>query len=289
MLVTRWATATISRSLGFDEIGAVKLSSTKETLPILARQLQGLAVLNSERIKANVVEDNARFFEDFLVECGADDWTGAEFRAMVVGSSQASRPAGSIEALDLHVDAIIGSEKGSALAIWTMEEDTIRVEFIMGHDCLEFGLVAEEKLLRLIAGRGAQMGAKSLRCRARFTQDGMLFIPSLENLGFQRAPGQAWDGEVAVLDTVSAVDQKDLLGDNTAFFEKAAETEVVPGLRLWLMVMNLEDNLEAVNAWCEELGAAEMNEVIDGREDLVEALGDQLSSDEREVLLARDH
>mmetsp|Transcript_122868 Transcript_122868/g.342396 ORF Transcript_122868/g.342396 Transcript_122868/m.342396 type:complete len:215 (+) Transcript_122868:168-812(+) len=53
---------------------------------------------------------------------------------------------------------------------------------------------------------------------------------------------------------------------------KPQEGEAVPGLRLWLADLDLEDHLEIVNEWCQEMGAAVLVEVVENVEDLAETL-----------------
>ncbi|CAE7215204.1 unnamed protein product [Symbiodinium natans] len=50
------------------------------------------------------------------------------------------------------------------------------------------------------------------------------------------------------------------------------EGEVVAGLRTWLKQMGLEEHLPAANAWCEEMGASVMAEIIEDLEDFVEGM-----------------
>mmetsp|Transcript_29721 Transcript_29721/g.64749 ORF Transcript_29721/g.64749 Transcript_29721/m.64749 type:complete len:189 (+) Transcript_29721:41-607(+) len=66
---------------------------------------------------------------------------------------------------------------------------------------------------------------------------------------------------------------------------KAAEGEAVPGLKIWLKHMGLQFHLDKTNAWCKEMGAAVLNEVVESVEDLAEAL--PLLPEEEERLLSR--
>mmetsp|Transcript_59396 Transcript_59396/g.141586 ORF Transcript_59396/g.141586 Transcript_59396/m.141586 type:complete len:187 (-) Transcript_59396:124-684(-) len=50
------------------------------------------------------------------------------------------------------------------------------------------------------------------------------------------------------------------------------EGEAVYGLRQWLIHLGLEDHLEATNAWCTEMGAAVLEEVVEAADDLADAL-----------------
>lgn len=52
-----------------------------------------------------------------------------------------------------------------------------------------------------------------------------------------------------------------------------AETgEVVPGMRIWLQHMGLEEYLQEANGWCSEMGAAVMGEVLEGLSELAEVM-----------------
>jgi len=51
--------------------------------------------------------------------------------------------------------------------------------------------------------------------------------------------------------------------------------EKVPGLRTWLKKMGLEEDLPLVNAWCDEMGAAVMSEVLEELDELAEWLPEE--------------
>jgi len=95
-------------------------------------------------------------------------------------------------------------------------------------------------------------------------------------------PGQAFEevpSEQEALTTAS-------WGKSREFDSFESSAEAVKGLKLWLMVLCLEEILPEVNAWCEEMGAATVDEVMESKEDLADALGDRLSKEQREALLA---
>eukprot|EP00443_Scrippsiella_acuminata_P079372 CAMPEP_0115501770 /NCGR_PEP_ID=MMETSP0271-20121206/68575_1 /TAXON_ID=71861 /ORGANISM="Scrippsiella trochoidea, Strain CCMP3099" /LENGTH=202 /DNA_ID=CAMNT_0002930727 /DNA_START=1 /DNA_END=609 /DNA_ORIENTATION=+ len=52
----------------------------------------------------------------------------------------------------------------------------------------------------------------------------------------------------------------------------AAAGESVPGLKAWLKKMGMEEDLDLVNRWCEEMGAAVMAEVLDELDELIDWL-----------------
>mmetsp|Transcript_31324 Transcript_31324/g.71512 ORF Transcript_31324/g.71512 Transcript_31324/m.71512 type:complete len:182 (+) Transcript_31324:121-666(+) len=63
------------------------------------------------------------------------------------------------------------------------------------------------------------------------------------------------------------------------------EDEAVYGLRLWLEHLGLEDRLEASNEWCVEMGAAVLEEVVELRDELADAL--DLSDEDAKRLRGR--
>lgn len=297
-LAYRWKQNNTGRSLYFTETGACKLSSTIVTVPIMLMQVQGLFVLN--RWIAERQEGAAEDFEEFIREKGADEATADELRTVLGvplaaagashdGGDRAASPTKRLEAL--HMDAIIGGAEGSALAIWVHDPgaDTARVEFCMGHDCMTSGPRAEEVLLRLIAARAAKDGAKMLRCRVRFTEDGRFFVPgSLRQLGMVPVGEEDWRGEFEEEFEEEGLGTKEaeLIAEGASVLAQEIP-ESVPGLRTWLTVQGLQAHLEVVNKWCEEMGAATMEEVLDNREDLAESLGDLLNSAQRQCLIDR--
>mmetsp|Transcript_67495 Transcript_67495/g.217957 ORF Transcript_67495/g.217957 Transcript_67495/m.217957 type:complete len:333 (-) Transcript_67495:102-1100(-) len=294
VLANRWRQFNTGRSLGFTQTGAARLSSSVITLPIMTRQLQGLVVFRKWAAEKPGAEVD---LEEFLSESGADEATANELRATLGVASpkalvgDAPAPDGASLLGSMHVDAIVGMDRGSALAIWGLGPGGVaRVEFCVGHDCLEFGPHAEEVLLRLVAGRAAGLGARSLLCRVRFTESGRFFVPAaFRGLGLQPVAREAW-GESFVEETDDEPADSD--ADLTAEEAAALAVDVpegVPGLRLWLTIQGLQEHMEAVNTWCDEVGAATLEEVIDNREELVDALGDLLSDPERSGLLARTY
>merc|ERR1712216_1036334 len=61
--------------------------------------------------------------------------------------------------------------------------------------------------------------------------------------------------------------------------------EVVPGLLAWMKHLALEDHMEVANACCEEMGAAVLDEGVEAKEDLAEAL--PISPEEKARFLKR--
>ncbi|CAL1156951.1 unnamed protein product, partial [Cladocopium goreaui] len=112
-------------------------------------------------------------------------------------------------------------------------------------------------------------------------EKGKLLVPC-KSLGFTLAAGESQFTE----DMSDAVSEAD--------FSKVKDykhiPEAVPGLQTWLLLLCLEDRIEAANEWCHEMGAATLEEVIESREDLADFLQEHstLTPGEREALLERD-
>ncbi|CAE8611890.1 unnamed protein product [Polarella glacialis] len=279
LLAGRWQTTTVGRSMGFSQTGAGKLSSFKACVPILMRQLQGVASWGKWCAKNS---SGAESFESFIKDSGADEFIATELRTLVAHSGYKG----------MHVSALMGSTRGSALGIWSVDaaKGTATVEMCMGHDCLEQGPAAEEMLIRLIGGEASALGATKIQCRGRLTEGGLLLAPPcVGSLGLTRVAPQAGDPEF-VENTGDEQTMAEMVAaaEGSSFQFDMSIEECVPGLRNWLLVLYLEDHLKAVNSWCLEMGAATMAEVTESREDLVEALGDVLDEDEKQRVLARD-
>lgn len=300
-LVDNWRQFNTGRSLHFTQKGAAKLSGAVETLPMFARQLQGMAVFEQWK-DANEASNDEADFERFLASSGADDITANELRSVVRGIRHGAKPEdifalseGSSAPLDeLRVEAMIGMEKGNALAIWAVEtgpEPVARVEFCFGHDCVENGPLAEEMLLRFIGKKAAEEGVTKLKCRVRFTEDGLFLVPpAFVNLGLTRRPEELWEAGMEQDEEVE-VDRELALRQEGEEMLSAVEAipEVVPGLKVWLTVQGLEAHIEAANSWCEEMGAATLAEVVESREDLIECFGDALTEEQRQRLAERQY
>jgi len=287
-LLNSWANTNRGRTLGFTQTGLNKLSSVKVAVPILMRLVQGTQFF------ANwVQEGSGTDFEEFLEGSGADDITKRELRTFLKGSDSEVDS----ELKHLKMDCIASSTNGSALALWAMESGGVaRVEFCIGHDCMETGPEAEQALMQLIAGKAAEMGATKLISRVRFVEAGKFFRPEfMENLGLNTTDKEAWASSFKEDRGEDEIVRGKVMDKESALTEEAAQIliaaantpEAVDGLRMWLMVLGLEQHLEAANEWCEEMGASHMEEVVDAREDLVEWLGDKLCEEEKKALLER--
>jgi len=270
-LVMRWEKANYGRSANFSGKGAGNLSSVKVTNPVMMRQIQGLGVFQKWCSKPG---NDATNLDEFLKSCKASEETCNEFREVA--------PVGQ----EVFVTALMGSTQGSALSVWNLDPVTnaARIHFCLGHDCLEAGPVAEQRMLRLIAGLAKEKGAEQLRCRVRFTEQGYV-LPPVESLSCLSPEPGVEAFEVVGVNWVDAV-TPDLKKERKNQKPLEDIPEAVHGLKTWLMLICIEDHLEAANAWCEEMGAATLDEVVEAREDLAEAL--DLSENQRQALLSRE-
>lgn len=195
----------------------------------------------------------------------------AKFRKARPGEKE---PSDASRLRALRMTGVLGTTKGSAIAMWLYNPASKRasVDIVIGDDCMDQGPVAEEALLRLIALRAAELGAGTLWCRTRRSESGRILVPKyMLKLGFTEVPmDQQEEEEWEILNR---------------FCDKKEVEEVVPSLNLWISTRGCERHIEAVNAWCEEMGALDLNEVVEYKEDLVDHLGDALTEEERQRLL----
>eukprot|EP00930_Biecheleria_cincta_P062375 TRINITY_DN4784_c1_g1_i1.p1 TRINITY_DN4784_c1_g1~~TRINITY_DN4784_c1_g1_i1.p1 ORF type:complete len:448 (-),score=94.56 TRINITY_DN4784_c1_g1_i1:43-1353(-) len=254
-LAMRWEKANFGRSANFSGDGAGNLSSVKVTNPILMRQIQGLGVFEKWCLQPG---HDATKLDEFLESYEASEDTCKEFREVA--------PVGQ----EVFVTALMGSTQGSALSVWNLDSvtNTARIHFCLGHDCLQAGPVAEQALLRLIAGIAKEKGAEQLRCRVRFTEQGYVLPPSSLDCLTPEPGIEAF--EVVGVDWVDAV-TPDLKRERKNQKPLEDIPEAVHGLKTWLMMICIEDHLE----------------VVEAREDLAEAL--DLTENQRQALLARSH
>ncbi|CAK0866982.1 unnamed protein product [Prorocentrum cordatum] len=184
-------------------------------------------------------------------------------------------PSDAARLRELRVDGILGTQRGSAMAMWLYNESSKRayVDIVIGDDGMDKGPEAEETMLRVVAGKAAELGAEVLWCRSRQTESGMEFVPKyMKTLGFKPIPED---------------EQEDEEWETMKVKERVEIVEQVPSLNIWLSGRGLERHLDKVNAWCKEMGALDLNELVENKEDLVEFLGDDLTHDEREMLLRK--
>lgn len=176
----------------------------------------------------------------------------------------------------LRITGILGTDKGSAMAMWfhVPARKRICIDLCIGDDCMDQGPKAEEMLLRCLAGKAAELGAESMWCRTRRTESGKIFAPKyFERLGFTAVPYEQQEEEE--WETYSTLVIKEEVVENVA------------GLQLWMSTRNLDHHLEAANTWCFEMGADNLNEVVDNKKDLAEYLEetDSLTEEEKSRLL----
>merc|ERR1719356_467538 len=174
----------------------------------------------------------------------------------------------------LRLDGILGTKRGSAMAMWLYNENSKRayVDIVIGDDGMDRGPEAEEMMLRVVAGKAAELGAETLWCRSRQTESGREFIPEyMKKLGFEPIPEDEQEND-EIWETLKVKEREEVV-------------EQVPSLNLWLSGRGLERHLDKVNAWCKEMGALDLNELVENKDELVEYIGDDLTPEEREMFL----
>jgi len=195
----------------------------------------------------------------------------AKFRKARPGEKE---PSDANRLRELRMTGLLGTKKGSAIAMWLYNPASKRasIDIVIGDDCMDQGPRAEEMLLRFLALKASNLGADTLWCRTRRTESGRIFIPKcLSNLGFTAVPYDEQEEE-----------EWEILNN---LCDKKEVVENVPSLNLWMSTRGLERHMDAANAWCEEMGALDINEVVDNKEDLMDFIGDALTEEERERLL----
>lgn len=165
----------------------------------------------------------------------------------------------------LEISCFIGTKLGSSMAMWFYNEKSKRavVDLCLGDDCMDHGMYSEEMMLRYIAREGAKRGATKLWVRTRRTESGRIWAaPYFPKLGLHAVPNEKQDEEAW-----SRLGEED---DSES--AEADENEKVGGLKLWLTTRGLGQFLPQANAWCTEMGAADLFEVSDNKESLAEYL-----------------
>lgn len=176
----------------------------------------------------------------------------------------------------LKITSLLGTKKGSAMALWcyNSRNQKLLVDLCLGDDCMDQGLYAEEVLLRKLISTAVDLGATKLWCRSRRTESGKVFLPPpMRSLGFTAVPVEEQEEE----------EWEDLSAPVT----KAEVSEVIPGLHLWMTTRDLESYMGAANTWCDEMGATDLNEVADNKQELADFLQTEhgMSEDERQRLV----
>lgn len=195
---------------------------------------------------------------------------GARFRKQPHGQPE---PSDANRLRNLRINGLLGTTKGSAMAMWmySAEKRRVLIDICIGDDCMDQGPYAEETLIRHLATKGAQLGAVSIWCRTRRTESGRVFVPKYyPKLGFTAVPYDLQEEEE---------------WDVTGLKMKKEIVETVPGLNLWMSTRQLERHMEAANTWCYEMGAADINEVAENKLGLIAYLGEELTEEERDRLL----
>ena len=171
----------------------------------------------------------------------------------------------------LQCTSLLGTAKGSGIALWFYNESRkkLMIDLCLGDDCIDQGPYAEEMVLRYLVSKGEKLGAETIWCRSRRTESGKVFLPQpMRNLGFSAVPIE---------------EQEEEEWETLGIKQKEEEaTEAVPGLRVWLATRDLESFLPDANAWCDEMGATDINEVAENKYDLADFLEEKgLSSEQR--------
>ena len=177
---------------------------------------------------------------------------------------------------NLKCTSFLGTKKGSAMALWCYNSRTqkLLIDLCLGDDCMDQGQTAEEVLLRRLVSIASERGAKKVWCRSRRTESGKVFLPPcMRNLGFTAVPVEEQEEE----------EWESL----TPEVHKTEVSEAVAGLNLWMTTRDLEPYLAAANNWCNEMGATDLNEVADNKQDLADFLETEhgLSEEERQRLV----
>lgn len=186
------------------------------------------------------------------------------------------RPSDAARLEVMRVTGILGTVDGSAIAIWSYAPARKRalIDLCIGDDCMDRGTYAEEKLIRVLSKEAKELGADTLWLRTRRTESGLVFVPKyFPKLGFTAVPKNEQEDE----------DWGDLFGSGVEVKEEIVE--YVDGLKLWVSTRGLEHLLEAANEWCKEMGAVNVNEIAENKEDFADYLGDRISQEERDKLL----
>jgi len=181
----------------------------------------------------------------------------------------------------LTVTTFLGSDAGSAMAMWTWNKARARinVDLLVGDNVTRSGLVAEEMLLRFLFKKAKELEATKVWCRSKRSESGRVVTPRyFSKYGFERVPEELQQSAAEEMEEFVAIP---LVSDY-----KLVRDEKVRGLRLWLAARELQQHLEGVNKWCAEMGAAEVSEVAENRDDVADFLGDALTEEERERLLS---
>lgn len=183
-------------------------------------------------------------------------------------------PSDSARLRGMRIHSVVGTENGSAMAMWQYKEDTKKalIDVCIGDDCMDRGPYAEEVLLRYIMREAGSLGAEKIWLRTRRSESGKVLEPAyFAKFGFHKIPidlqeNEDWESIGVVPSRVAAVER-------------------VSGMSLWLSTRGLGRVLDKANEWCIEMGACELGEVVDNREDLADFLGDDLTAEEREQFL----
>eukprot|EP00931_Biecheleriopsis_adriatica_P039153 TRINITY_DN22402_c0_g1_i1.p1 TRINITY_DN22402_c0_g1~~TRINITY_DN22402_c0_g1_i1.p1 ORF type:complete len:474 (-),score=97.52 TRINITY_DN22402_c0_g1_i1:82-1503(-) len=207
------------------------------------------------------------------------------FRSMVEQLKRLSRfrkatdedekPSDAARLRDMQCTGILGTTRGSAAALWLHypEKKRLAIDLCLGDDCMDQGPYAEEVLLRILISKGMELGCEKVWCRTRRTESGKVQVcEPLKHLGFTAVP----------LDEQEEEEWEKF----KAFEEELQGNEAVPGLYLWMTTRDLGKFVDLANQWCSEMGAADIHEVVENKQELADFLDEHgLTEEERERVL----
>lgn len=193
-----------------------------------------------------------------------------------VATMEDELPSDAYRLKELRITGLLGTEKGSAIAIWFYSDQKKRafIDLCIGDDCMDQGTLAEEMMLKQLAIQTEELGGTEMWCRTRRTESGKVFVPKyFPKLGFEAVPlDQQQEEEWEVFQLSKDEDEV---------------KEGINGLGLWLSTRSLSKYLEAANTWCYDMGAADLLEVAENKADLAEYLEKEegLTEEEKERLM----
>jgi len=196
------------------------------------------------------------------------------FRKLKPEDQLKAKDAGRLKAMQC--TGFLGTKKGSAIAIWSFNQVSklLKIDVAVGDDVNMMGPYAEEMLVRYLAREAANQGAEKVWLRTRRTESGKIYIvPWIRKLQFKEVPAD--------------LQQEEEWESFKTFTEKEEDSEHVHGLKLWLSTRSLAEYLKPTNQWCKDMGAADVSEVKDNRDDLADFLTKNhgLTEKQREKLM----
>mmetsp|Transcript_18159 Transcript_18159/g.31869 ORF Transcript_18159/g.31869 Transcript_18159/m.31869 type:complete len:543 (-) Transcript_18159:36-1664(-) len=156
---------------------------------------------------------------------------------------------------------LLGKDRGSAIALWLPrpDKDRLQVDLCLGDDCMNHGSYAEGILIRRLCKEARDLGLSKIWLRTRRTESGKIFVPpAMGELNFKRVPAEE--------------QEKEVWDKFTIISENEDVEESVNGLLMWLSGRDLNQYITNVNDWCTEMGADNLTEVLENKEEVIEYL-----------------